>query len=140
MFTDLAHAALRTSDLERSLEFYAKLGLRESFRLNHEDGTVMLVYLYVGGDRFLELFPGGDATATPDARFMHLCLRSNDLKADVARLEAEGVTIDVQPKLGLDNNWQAWVSDPDGNKIELMELSEESPQRRVARGLPPFDR
>jgi catechol 2,3-dioxygenase-like lactoylglutathione lyase family enzyme len=141
MFTDLAHIALRTSDLDRSLEFYAKLGIRETFRLNHDDGTLMLVYLHIGQDRFLELFPGGEAADQATAfsgRFMHLCLRSSDLKADVARLEAQGVTIEVRPQLGLDNNWQAWVIDPDGNQIELMELSEESPQRRVARGLTPF--
>ncbi len=138
MLTDLAHIALRTSNLERSLEFYVKLGIFEAFRLNHEDGRLMLVYLHIGEDRFLELFPGGDDNAPRDTHFMHLCLRSSDLKADVARLEAEGVRIDVQPQLGLDNNWQAWVRDPDGNQIELMELSEESPQRRVARGLPPF--
>ena len=46
---------------------------------------------------------------------------------------AAGVVIDREPKLGLDHNWQAWISDPDGNKIELMQLAEDSPQRRVAR-------
>ena len=41
--------------------------------------------------------------------------------------------IDREPKLGLDHNWQAWISDPDGNKIELMPLVKDSPQRACVR-------
>jgi len=134
MITDLAHIALRVHDLERSLAFYARLGIRESFRLNHPDGTLMLVYLHVAGDRFIELFPGG---APPDpsrreASFMHLCLAADDLRALVEELRGQGVPIDQEIKVGLDHNLQAWISDPDGNPVELMQLSPESPQRRVA--------
>jgi lactoylglutathione lyase len=64
---------------------------------------------------------------------MHLCLVAGDLHATVEQLRAAGVVIDREPKMGLDHNWQAWISDPDGNKIELMQLVEDSPQRRVAR-------
>ncbi len=45
----------------------------------------------------------------------------------------EGVALDPEPVVGLDGNWQAWVKDPDGNAIELMRLSEDSPQYRAAR-------
>ncbi|MFN8223957.1 MAG: VOC family protein [Gaiellales bacterium] len=134
MITDLAHTALRVHDLARSLAFYAALGLEESFRLHHEDGSLMLVYLHVGGDRFLELFPGGPEAPVEGGSFMHLCLRTDDLHATVAELESRGIAIDRSPSLGLDRNWQAWLTDPDGNAIELMQLSEGSPQRRVARG------
>ncbi len=134
MLTDLGHTALRVHDLDRSLAFYAKLGLHESFRLHHADGSLMLVYLHLGGDRFLELFPGGAETPVAGGSFMHICLVSDDLHGDVASLEAQGITIDREPSIGLDENWQAWLTDPDGNEIELMQLSEGSPQRRVARG------
>jgi lactoylglutathione lyase len=134
MITDIGHAAFRAYDLERTLAFYALLGIRESFRLHREDGSLMLVYLHVAGDRFVEVFPGG---APPDPQrqgsFMHLCLLTNDLHATVDQLRAQGITIDREPRLGLDNNWQAWISDPDGNAIELMQLSEDSPQRNAAR-------
>jgi lactoylglutathione lyase len=136
MITDLGHTALRVHDLERSLEFYAELGIHESFRLHHPDGSLMLVYLHLGGDRFLELFPGGPEQPVTGGSFMHLCLVSDDLQADVASLEAKGISIDRGPSVGLDHNLQAWLSDPDGNPIELMQLDEGSPQRRVARGEP----
>ena len=42
MITDLAHSAFRVHNLEKSLAFYELLGLRESFRLNHDDSSVML--------------------------------------------------------------------------------------------------
>jgi hypothetical protein len=43
------------------------------------------------------------------------------------------VALDRETVIGLDGNWQAWVKDPDGNEIELMQLSEDSPQRKAAR-------
>lgn len=135
MITDLGHAAFAVHNVDAALAFYAKLGLTESFRLNHQDGSLMLVYLHVGGDRFLELFPGGPEPATGRVQsFKHVCLLTDDLPGDVERLRADGVTIDREPKVGLDGNLQAWISDPDGNAIELMQLVESSPQRRVARG------
>lgn len=133
MITDLGHAAFRVHDLDRALAFYARLGIHEAFRLHREDGSLMLVYLHIAGDRFIELFPGG---APPDperrASFMHLCLLTDDIHATVARLRAEGVPIDREPTVGLDHNWQAWIHDPDGNPIELMQLTAESPQRQAA--------
>ena len=134
MITDVGHAAYAAHDLDQTLAFYAQIGIHESFRLHREDGSLMLIYLHVGGDRFVEVFPNGPA---PDparkGSFMHLCLLTDDLRSDVERFRAAGITIDREPQLGLDHNLQAWIHDPDGNAIELMQLSEESPQRGVAR-------
>jgi lactoylglutathione lyase len=120
MITDIGHAAFAAHDLDRALEFYALLGIRESFRLHREDGSLMLIYLHVAGDRFVEMFPGGPP---PDpsrkGSFMHLCLLVDDLHATVAQLRDAGVAIEREPKVGLDHNWQAWIRDPDGNAIEL---------------------
>lgn len=134
--TDLGHPAFACHDLDVSLAFYAKLGIEESFRLLHDDGSLMLVYLHVAGDRFIELFPGGPSPEerTGKQSFMHVCLAVDDLEATVEDLRAKGVTIDIEPKMGLDFNMQAWITDPDGNKIELMQYSEESPQLAVANG------
>jgi lactoylglutathione lyase len=135
VITDLGHLAFAAHNLERSLAFYAKLGLHEAFRLHHEDGTLMLVYLHVTGDRFIEVFPNGPA---PDPQrqgsFMHLCLVVDDLHGTIEQIQKEGIAIEQEPKVGLDHNWQAWIRDPDGNPIELMQLVEASPQRQIARG------
>lgn len=133
---DLGHPAFACHDLDASLAFYATLGIDESFHLLHDDGSVMLVYLHVGGDRFIELFPGGPAPKerTGKASFMHICLAVDALGATVDDLRAKGVTIDVEPTMGLDFNMQAWITDPDGNRIELMQYSPESPQVAITNG------
>lgn len=134
--TDLAHPAFACHDIEASLAFYAELGINEAFRLLHDDGSLFLIYLHVAHDRFIELFPNGPA---PDERperqsFMHICLAVDDLEATVADLRAKGITIDIEPNEGLDFNMQAWITDPDGNKIELMQLSPRSPQMAIRDG------
>jgi len=134
MITDLGHPAFAAYDVETTLDFYALLGIEEAFRLHHDDGSLMLIYLHVAGDRFIEVFPGGPPP-DPDRvhSFMHVCLLTDDLHATVEHLRENGVAIDREPTVGLDGNWQAWTHDPDGNEIELMQLSEESPQWRAAR-------
>jgi catechol 2,3-dioxygenase-like lactoylglutathione lyase family enzyme len=134
VITDIGHPAFAAHDLDRSLAFYGQLGIHEAFRLNRPDGTLMLVYLHVAGDRFIEIFPGGpEPVVDRPGSFMHLCLVTDDLHGLVEQLRQAGVTIFREPSLGLDHNWQAWVHDPDGNAIEFMQLSEESPQRQRAR-------
>lgn len=134
MITDLGHIALATHDLERSLAFYARLGIREAFRLYRDDGSLLLVYLHVAGDRFMEIFPGGPA---PDPHrqgsFRHLCLLTDNLHTTVEQLRQAGVVIEREPSVGLDHNWQAWIRDPDGNAVELMQLVAESPQRQIGK-------
>jgi len=134
MITDLGHPAFAAHDLDETIGFYKKLGIEEAFRLHNDDGSLMLVYLHVSGDRFIEVFPGGPPSDPDRTRsFMHVCLLTDDLHAAVEHLREHGEPIDREPTVGLDGNWQAWTRDPDGNEIELMQLSEESPQWQTAR-------
>ena len=134
MITDLGHSAFAAYDIDETIGFYQMLGIEEAFRLHKDDGSLMLVYLYISGDRFIEVFPGGPLP-DPDRTqsFMHICLLTDDLHAAVENLRENGASIDREPTVGLYGNWQAWTRDPDGNEIELMQLSEGSPQWRTAR-------
>ncbi len=135
--TDLAHTAFGCHDLDTSLAFYSKLGIHESFRLVHDDGRVRLVYLHISGDRFLELFPGGPQPGgDQNTSFKHICLLTDDIEKLVSELRAAGITIDREVSQGLDANLQAWVSDPNGNAIEFMQISADSPQHATANGQP----
>lgn len=143
MIAGLAHTAFDVHDMDAALGFSAKLGLTGSFRPFREDGSVILVDRHVGGDRFIELFPDGPAPGSGDrGSFAHFCLMSDDLHGDAERLRGQGVTIASGPSLGLDGNRQARVADPDGNRIELMQISGDSPQARIRCGerLTPGDR
>ena len=133
-FTGIGHVAIRARDLDSVVAFYTeKLGLAEMFRLNQDDGSLMLVYLRVTDDQYVEIFPNGvgETPARNASGFTHLCLSVSDLEATVAALEAAGVTIDIALKTGKDGNRQAWISDPEGNRIELMEMSPSSLQAQA---------
>lgn len=92
--TSLAHVAIRARDLEAMAEFYAnKRGFTEMFRLNRDDGALMLVYLRITDDQDLELFPDGvgDGPAPGKAVGLnHYWLSVADINATVAALTERG--------------------------------------------------
>ena len=122
----IAHWALKVSDLDHSLAFYRDtLGFREMMRLHHDNGDVWLVYLRITDTQFVELFPGGEGTRAPgrDATAInHICLEVESVDGAAEHLRKIGVKLTAEPKLGLDGNRQAWFEDPDGNRIELMQM------------------
>ena len=122
----IAHWALKVADLDRSLGFYRDtLGFAEMMRLNHRDGRLMLVYLRVTETQFLEIFPEGSGNRAPgdEANCMHhICLQVENIAETAAALTKAGISIWRQPKLGLDGNNQCWIMDPDGNRIEFMQM------------------
>lgn len=140
-FEGFTHVAIKVLDLDRQLAFYeGVMGFREMFRLPSEDGTVFLVYLRVNDRQYLELFPHaqGDGPPGPDARgYQHICLEVADLDTTVATLRHRGARMclwhadlsgvyevdEDAITLGRDGNRQSWVKDPEGNRIELMELA-----------------
>lgn len=124
--SQIAHWALKVHDLERSLAFYRDtLGFREMMRINQEDGQLMLVYLRVTDTQFVELFPRGNGTVAPGEEttsMHHVCLQVDSIAATAAELAKAGIALFRAPKLGLDGNNQCWIKDPDGNRIEFMEM------------------
>ena len=132
MITGLGHLAFRITNLERSLDFYCnKLGLREAFRLEREgEPSPWIVYLQVAPNQFIELFPGatGDVPSRLGVGYNHFCLVVDDMQATLHELAERGLPITGQPLQGIDQNWQYWINDPDGNAVELMQIMPESPQ------------
>ena len=64
-----------------------------------------------------------------EADTSHLCFEVKDLEAYRDDLIHKGVTISAIT-VGMDNSKQAWIKDPDGNDIELMEYTTSSFQMR----------
>lgn len=130
-----AHVAIKVRDLDRTLAFYVgKLGFAEMMRLHNKDGSTWLVYLRMTDTQYLEVFPGADSDRAPGSSsngVNHMCLETDDLKSLVANLEAVGVALIAPLKLGLDGNYQAWIQDPDGNRIELMQMERDSMQAKA---------
>jgi lactoylglutathione lyase len=128
----IGHVALKVADIERSLQFYRDtMGFAEMMRLHRDDGALWLVYLRVTDTQFLELFPHGEGPRAPGSgqtAINHFCLECADLDATASALRAVGVALTVEPKMGADNNRQCWIEDPDGNRIEFMQMAPNSMQ------------
>ena len=133
----IGHIGYRTREMQKTLSFYRDtLGFRHIFSLPDEQGQPWIEYLMTPDGRFIELFePEAGREYLPGGTYMHLCLEVDDLEAAVAELEGKGVKIDSPIKLGGDGNYQAWISDPDGRDIELMQLAETSEQYTFRNGI-----
>jgi len=128
MITGLAHACFTVSNLDRSLAFYRDaLGLHEVFDFVRDDGTRYGIYLKLGGRNFIELFEGTLGEPAEGQSYKHICLEVDDIDATVTLLRTRGVIVSDK-KLGKDRSWQAWITDPDGNRIELHCYTPESKQ------------
>ena len=102
------------------------------------DGRLWLLYLRITDTQFLEVFPKatGDRALPREANGLnHLYLEVGSIDQVVAELEAAGVPLASPKKLGADGNLQAWIEDPDGNRIELMQMASNSLQAKAIQRL-----
>ncbi len=131
MIKSIGHVAFDAYQFEATLDFYTRvMGFPEMFRLKNDEGELWIVYLKINDTVFLELFPkNGEAPQEKDRHFSHLCLEVTQIEQTVFDLEQRGAPVDADVKLGQDGNKQAWTHDPEGNRIELMEMSPNSRQR-----------
>jgi lactoylglutathione lyase len=134
--SSIGHVAIRVKDIAASLEFYVgKLGFQEMLRLDRE-GRLWLVYLRITDDQFLEIFPDGTGDRAAEREvvgYNHMCLTVPDIEQTVRELEALGIPL-IRPKvLAADGNWQTWIEDPEGHRIELMQMDSDCLQVRAIR-------
>ncbi len=134
MITSIGHVAFRVTSLQRALDFYCnKLGFSEAFRLDREgQPSPWIVYIQIAPGSFIELFPDPpNAAVLPphdtQASYKHVCLLVDDMSSTLRDLADRGLDINGSPTQGLDNNLQYWLTDPDGNPIELMQIMPNSP-------------
>ena len=132
--SSIAHVAIRVKDVDRSLDFYvSKLGMREMMRLDR-DGRLWLLYLRITDTQFLEVFPEGVGERAAEREavgFNHICLEVGDIDAALRELQTAGVALIRDKQMGADGNWQAWIEDPDGHRIELMQMMPDSLQAKA---------
>jgi len=139
MITSIGHVAFRITNLERSLDFYCgKLGFREAFRLDRVgEPSPWIVYIQVVPGQFIELFPGAQSVALqPGAAggYNHFSLGVDDMDATLRQLRERGLEVPGAATQGVDGNWQYWITDPDGNRIELMQIMPNSPHAAADAG------
>jgi lactoylglutathione lyase len=121
------HTMLRVGDLQRSIDFYTKqLGMRELRRRDVPDGKYTLAFVGYGDEdreAVLELtYNYGTERYEQGTAFGHLAVGVPDVTAACEKMRGAGVKITREPgpvKFG--TTVIAFVEDPDGYKIELIE-------------------
>jgi lactoylglutathione lyase len=121
------HTMLRVGDLDRSVAFYTKhLGMKELRRSDVPDGKYTLAFLGYGDEKthtVLELtYNYGVESYEMGTAFGHLAVGVPDIHATCEGMRAAGVKITREPgpvKFG--TTVIAFIEDPDGYKIELIE-------------------
>jgi lactoylglutathione lyase len=138
-FSSVGHVAIKTSDIERSLDFYVRqLRFSEMLRLHYSDDSLFLIYLRVTDTQYLELFPHGIGDRAPDrdaVALNHFCLIVDNIDHTLRQIAQAGIALTRELKTGADGNRQAWIEDPDGNRIEIMELASNCMQFEALKGL-----
>ncbi|WP_027285458.1 lactoylglutathione lyase [Rubritepida flocculans] len=121
------HTMLRVGDLDRSIAFYTThLGMKELRRRDVPEGKYTLAFLGYGDEAahtVLELtYNYGVSSYEMGTAFGHLAIGVPDIYGLCERLRAAGVKITREPgpvKFG--TTLIAFIEDPDGYKIELIE-------------------
>lgn len=131
------HTMLRVRDLDRALDFFRKLGLKELRRRDSEQGRFTLVFLGTGtaGDTSeVELTHNWDETEPyPVGRFFgHLAYEVDDLYALCESLMKQGIVIHRPPRDGR----MAFVKSPDGQSIELLQKGSARPLEEPWKSMP----
>ncbi len=137
--TGIGHVAYNVKNLQKSLDYYCEaLGFQAAFCLNDADGNPWLQYVQIAPGQFLELFPKSeDDTVTPpspDNTYNHLCIIVESAKETADYLRSLGLLTSDAAK-GKSGSVQCWSTDPDGNRIEFMEITPDCKQAEAEKHL-----
>ena len=129
MPTRYLHTMVRVKDLDKSMAFYALLGLKETRRIDNEGGRFSLVFMAdpTQPECPVELTYNwdGDGGLPSDGRhFGHLAYVVDNIYDMCAHLQANGVTINRPPRDG----HMAFVRSPDNVSIELLQAGDALPK------------
>ena len=122
---------LRPSDLARTVAFYRD-GLGLAVAREFGDGDHPGVVFFAGGG-FLEVSGAGPAAGRPGVA---LWLQVRSMDDAVADLADRGVALARDPVREPWGLVEAWVDDPDGVRIHLVEVPADHPIRRDSRPAP----
>ena len=125
----LLHTMLRVGDLERSIAFYTDiLGMRLLRRKDYPGGRFTLAFVGYGDESdhtVLELTHNWDTSSYDiGSGYGHIALGVDDIVGVCDQIRAKGGKVVREP--GPMNNGTtviAFVEDPDGYKVELIEMS-----------------
>ncbi|MBT4932094.1 MAG: lactoylglutathione lyase [Rhodospirillaceae bacterium] len=126
----LLHTMIRVLDLDKSIDFYCRhLGMKLMRRTDYPGGEFTLAFVGYGDETthaVVELTHnwGQSEPYEIGGGFGHLAIAVPDIYGACDGMRAEGVTISREPgPMQHGTSVIAFIEDPDGYKIELVEKS-----------------
>ena len=123
----LLHTMLRVGDLDKSIKFYSNImGMELIRKHDYESGRFTLAFLGYGEEKdntVLELTHNWDTDSYDKGEgFGHIAIAVDDVYAACEKIRDAGGTIVREPgPMKHGSTVLAFVEDPDGYKIELLE-------------------
>ncbi len=119
------HTMIRVLDLEKTMAFFALLGLKETKRYDSEEGRFTLLYMAPEDQPEcpIELtynWDGDDGLPSDSRHFGHLAFGVENIYEMCQKLQDAGITINRPPRDGR----MAFVRTPDNISVELLQLGE----------------
>ncbi len=124
----LAHACLDVRNLEKSIAFYGKIGLKVAYKFKDREGKVFGVYVKAGKGTFLEMFRLDKKLLSKfrPAAYFHLCFQVNNLDTTAKLMRKNRIKIVKRIEWG-SNGRLFFINDPDGNKLEFLQYLPKNP-------------
>jgi lactoylglutathione lyase len=117
------HIGLQVADLERSLAFYRNLGYQVLGNVPEtEFGSLTMLKLPDDDFVSIELVHDPGRGVVGPRGLNHVVIQVESMSMVVAELASRGVQVEppASPD-GSEDFWTAWVTDPDGYRIELVQ-------------------
>ena len=119
----LLHTCYRIGDIDRSVAFYEALGFEEVGRMPIRDEAINVFMGLPGDGPRLELtYNHGVDGYELGTGYNHIAITAEDLDTTLERLAAQGIEPEKPPyRVREGGSRLAFVRDPDGYRIELIE-------------------
>jgi lactoylglutathione lyase len=124
---ELIHTCYRVLDLDRSIEFYEKLGMEEVGRIPIRDEAInVFVGLPDDGPRLeLTYNIGREEPYEVGTGYGHIAITVGDMDAALERLAGVGIEPERPPYTVAENGPRlCFVRDPDDYRVELIESAD----------------
>ena len=151
-FNSLMHVSFYTDHYDEMIDFYVnKLGLTQhvivrwkeykgrtdrpamAVKAETDPEGIFYTYIELAPGQFIEIFPAREDQKphtgwNEHVGFSHFALTVDDIFAAETEMKQAGITPDTPISKGPSGTWQFWISDPDGNKFEVMQYTDVSYQ------------
>jgi len=123
------HVGISVKDMNEAIAFYTKvMGFREAYTLRDANGDATMSAIQVSRETFLELAPAGP---NRPVGFSHVGIEADTIASTAARLRQAGAQI-TDPRFAENTGATlAFVTDPNGLRVEVLQLNAGSRQRQA---------